>query len=66
MAYGEHPVVMSSELLPCEGWVGERVLAAVGTAEEEVRVKPWVCLLRVSYREDFVPAVGRVWAQGDH
>lgn len=34
--------------------------------EEEVRVKPWVCLLRVGYREDFVPVVGRVWAQGDH
>lgn len=35
-------------------------------AEEVVRVKPWVCLMRVSYREDFVPAVGRVWAQGHH
>lgn len=56
-------MVMSSQLFPCEGWVGEKVLAA---AEEVVRVKAWVCLMRVSYREDFVPVVGRVWAQGDH
>lgn len=35
-------------------------------AEEVVRVKPWVCLMRVSYREDFVPEGCLVWEGSGH